>query len=187
MAELLVVGFQDNIHRASGVLDELRVLDDKWILDLADAVALHRDVDGRLTMDQSYQPTGRNAAKWGSTLGLIIGATLLIPIANGANVFVSAGANAAVTSFGQKAGAAEFSGHASIWEDILGFPPESLEKAKQLIRHGNSAIYVILEAADPTPASARFEGYGGAVLHLSLSTPQQVIIERLLKDARRLH
>src|SRR5208282_2655820 len=92
MAELLVVGFQDNLHRASGVLDELRVLDDKWILELADIVAVHRDIDGALVMDQSYQPTGGRADDWGGTLGLLIVATLSISSIGSASVVVGEGA-----------------------------------------------------------------------------------------------
>ncbi len=78
MAELIVVGFKNDTGRASQVLNELKILDDEWIVQLRDAVAVHRDAKGALKMDQSYQPTGWQGAGWGGALGLIIGATLAI-------------------------------------------------------------------------------------------------------------
>jgi len=178
MTELLVAGFQGDIHRASGVLDDLRVLDDQWILELADAVAVHRDITGLVSMDQSYQPTGRRAAEWGRCLGILIGASLSIPFLANACPFVEEGV---VTAAGLgRIGIAGID--ASFWEKTLGIPQNFFEQAAQLVLPGNSAIYAVLEVSDADIAGQRFVSYGARILQLSLRPQQQRNIDRLLRE-----
>ena len=82
MVALIVISLRDNLHRASAVLDGLRVLDGEWISELRDALAVHRDLVGERRMDQTYQPTSYRAAGWEGALGLLIGATLSFPLRN---------------------------------------------------------------------------------------------------------
>ena len=175
MTELLVVGFQDNIYRATGVLDELRVLDDTWILALADAVALHRDIHGVVAMDQNYQPTRNRSVEWGRTLGFLIGASLSVSFLADASPMVAEGTSAA-DSLG-RIGAAEKRG--SFWKERFGIPEEFLAKASLIVQPGNSAVYAIVEGPDSALAAARFQRYGGIILHLTLTTPQLQMIERI--------
>src|SRR5258708_28426883 len=69
------------MYRASGVLNELQNLDDDWVIDLHDAVAVYRDDRGKLRVDQSFQMTTGEGAAWGGFWGLLIGTTLAIPFA----------------------------------------------------------------------------------------------------------
>jgi len=43
MSELIAVGFKQDMYRASAVLNKLSAMDDKWVVDLHDAVAVYRD------------------------------------------------------------------------------------------------------------------------------------------------
>lgn len=43
MAELIVVGFKNNMYGASEALNELLAINDDWVVDLHDAVAVCRD------------------------------------------------------------------------------------------------------------------------------------------------
>jgi hypothetical protein len=95
MAELIVVGFKNNMYRASEVLNELLSMNDDWVLDLHDAVAVYRDFNGKLRVDQSYQMTTGQGAALGGLWGLLIGATLAIPFTAGASAAAAAGAIAA--------------------------------------------------------------------------------------------
>jgi hypothetical protein len=70
MAELIVVGFKKDMYRASEVLNELQELNEDWVVDLHDAVAVYRDYNGKLRVDQSYQMTTGEGAGWGRLLGL---------------------------------------------------------------------------------------------------------------------
>lgn len=146
MAQFLVIGFQENLYRAADVLDELRVLDEEWILALRDAVAVHRDDKGRLKMDQSYQPTGHLAKGWGGVLGLVIGASL--NHVSGPNYEAVSGAM-----------------DASFLRDIGGIPDDFFESVSKLPCAGDSAIYTILDSVDTDAALACFRALGGKVLY----------------------
>jgi len=179
MPEVVVVGFKANIHRASGVLDELRVLDDKWIRDLSEAVALHRQNNGLVKMDQTYKPTGRRASDGGGTIGLLIGASLSIPYLEDSSQSVSEGVLAA--SGLARIGIAGV--EASFWNDTLGIRESFFEQAGQVVLPGDSAIFAMLEVLDSGFAATRFQRYGGTILSLSISDQQQMMMQRLIKDS----
>src|SRR6185295_10392453 len=65
MAELVVVGFKKDMYRASEVLNTLQDMNNSWVVDLNDAVAVYRDYKGKLRVDQSYQMTTGEGAAWG--------------------------------------------------------------------------------------------------------------------------
>jgi len=71
MAELIVVGFKRDMFRASEVLNTLQEMNESWVVDLDDAVAVYRDYSGRLRVDQSYRLTTGEGAAWGALGGLI--------------------------------------------------------------------------------------------------------------------
>jgi len=72
------------MYRASDVLNQLQAMDDDWVVDLHDAVAVYRDYNGKLRVDQSYQMTTSEGAGWGGLWGSLIGLTLAIPFTGGA-------------------------------------------------------------------------------------------------------
>ena len=185
MAELLVVGFQNNVHRASGVLDELRVLDDMWILQLRDAIAVHRDAEGALHMDQSYQPTGGQGAGWGGTIGLLIGATLGLSFTAGASAAIAAGAMVAGALSGTVVGATSATLDAVFWKASLGIPESFVEEVSTLVVPGGSAIYAIVESGDCATVIANFQKYGATVFRTEVTRGQKVAIEKAISDGSR--
>ena len=84
MSQLIVVGFKKDMYRASEVLNQLKNLDDDWVVDLHGAVAAYRDYNGKLRIDQSYQMTTGEGAGWGGLMGSLIGLTFAIPFTGGA-------------------------------------------------------------------------------------------------------
>jgi hypothetical protein len=54
-------------------------MNDDWVVDLHDAVAVYRDYNGKLRVDQSYQMTTGEGAAWGGFMGSLIGLTLAPP------------------------------------------------------------------------------------------------------------
>ncbi len=142
------------------MLNELKILDDEWIVQLRDAVAVHRDAKGALKMDQSYQPTGWQGAGWGGALGLIIGATLAIPFTAGASAAVAAGAVAAAAAGGAALGATSGALDASFWKDEYGIPEDFVNDVSTLVTPGSSAIYAIIESSDEEAVAATFERFG---------------------------
>src|SRR4029079_9104862 len=108
MAELIVVGFKKDMYRASEVLNTLQDMNNSWVVDLNDAVAVYRDYSGKLRVDQSYQMTTGEGAALGGLWGSLIGLTLAIPVAvvAGPAAPVAAGALAVGTLGGTAVGAA---------------------------------------------------------------------------------
>src|SRR4051812_8856971 len=98
MAELIVVGFKKDMYRASEALNQLRDINQTWAIDLSDAVAVYRDYEGKLRVDQSYQMTTGQGAAWGGLFGGLIGALLAAPFTAGTSVAAAAAATIAAGS-----------------------------------------------------------------------------------------
>src|SRR4029077_7052342 len=92
MAELIVVGFKKDMYRASEVLNTLQEMNNSWVVDLNDAVAVYRDFGGKRRVDQSYQMTTGEGAGWGGLFGGLIGAMLAAPFTAGASAAAAAAA-----------------------------------------------------------------------------------------------
>ena len=180
MAELIVVGFKKDMYRASEVLNQLLALNDDWVVDLHDAVAVYRDYNGKLRVDQSYQMTTGDGAALGGLWGLLIGATLAIPFTAGASAAAAAGAMAAGAIGGTALGAGLGAADASSWKEEFGIPDEFVQRVGALIQPGDSAIYAILRTSDPDIVADQFRGYGGTILRTTLSRDQQAKVEKVL-------
>jgi len=181
MAELIVVGFKKDMYRASEVLNQLQDMNDDWVVDLHDAVAVYRDYNGKLRVDQSYQMTTGEGAGWGTLWGSLIGLTLAIPFTGGATAPV-AGALAAGAVAGGALGAGLGAIDASWWKDEFGIPDDFVKQVGALIQPGDSAIYALLRTANPDIVADQFRGYGGTVLRTTLSRDQQSKVEDVLHN-----
>src|SRR5580704_10967632 len=185
MAELIVVGFKKDMYRASEVLNQLLALDDDWVVDLHDAVAVYRDYSGKLRVDQSYQMTTGEGAGWGGFWGLLIGATLAIPFTAGASAAAAAGALAAGAAGGTAIGAGAGAADAASWKDEFGISDDFVKRVGALIQPGDSAIYAILRVGNPDVVADQFRGYGGTILRTTLSRDQQAKVEKVLSAGAR--
>jgi uncharacterized membrane protein len=185
MAELIVVGFKKDMYRASEVLNELLNLNDDWVVDLHDAVAVYRDYKGKLRVDQSFQMTTGEGAAWGGFWGLLIGATLAIPFTAGASAAAAGGALAAGALGGTALGAGLGAADASSWKDEFGIPDDFVKRVGAMIQPGDSAIYAILRVGDPEVVANKFRGYGGTILRTTLSKEQQAKVEQVLDKGGR--
>jgi uncharacterized membrane protein len=185
VAELIVVGFKKDMYRASQVLNELLELNDDWVVDLHDAVAVYRDYEGKLRVDQSFQMTTGEGAGWGGLWGLLIGATLAIPFTAGASAAVAAGAIAAGAVSGTAIGAGLGAADASSWKDEFGIPDDFVQRVGALIQPGDSAIYAILRVGNPDVVADQFRGYGGTILRTTLTRDQQAKVEKVLTAGAR--
>jgi uncharacterized membrane protein len=181
MAQLIVVGFKKDMYRASEVLNELQAMDDDWVVDLHDAVAVYRDYNGKLRVDQSYQMTTGEGAGWGGLWGSLIGLTLAIPFTGGATA-PAAGALAAGALAGGALGAGAGAIDASWWKDEFGIPDDFVKQVGTLIQPGDSAIYALLRTANPDIVADEFRGYGGTILSTTLSRGQQQKVESVLQN-----
>ena len=185
MPELIVVGFKKDMFRASEVLNELMQLNDDWVVDLHDAVAVYRDYGSKLRVDQSYQMTTGEGAGWGSLWGLMIGSLLAIPFTAGASAAAAAGAVAAGVIGGTAVGAGLGAADAASWKDEFGIPDDFVQAVGLLVQPGDSAIFAILRVGDPDVVAEQFRGYGGTILRTTLSRDQQAKVEKVLSASAR--
>jgi uncharacterized membrane protein len=182
MAQLIVVGFKKDMYRASEVLNQLQAMNYDWVVDLHDAVAVYRDYNGKLRVDQSFQMTTGEGAGWGGLWGSLIGATLAIPFTGGASAAVAAGTIAAGLVGGGAIGAGAGAIDASWWKDEFGIPDEFVKQVGAMIQPGDSAIYALLRTANPDKVAQQFQGYGGTILSTTLSRDQQKKVESVLQQ-----
>jgi uncharacterized membrane protein len=180
MSQLIVVGFKQDMYRASAVLNKLTAMNDDWVVDLHDAVAVYRDYNGKLRVDQSYQMTSGQGAGWGALWGSLIGATLAIPFTAGASGAVLAGALAAGAVGGGALGAAGGAIDANWWKDEFGIPDEFVKGIGSMVGNGDSAIFALLRSTDPAYVAEQFRGYGGTVLQTTLTKDQSAKVESVL-------
>jgi uncharacterized membrane protein len=182
MSELIVVGFKQDMYRASEVLNTLQEMNESWVVDLHDAVAVYRDYKGKLRVDQSYQMTSGEGAGWGGLFGGLIGAMLAAPFTGGASAagaIIAAGSLTGV-ALGATAGAID----AASWKDDYGISEDFVEKVGAMVQPGDSAIFALLRTIDPNLVEAQFRGYGGTILRTTLSDAQRAKVEATLKAGR---
>jgi uncharacterized membrane protein len=168
MRDLIAVGFPGK-YRATEVLEQLQALDWKGKIDLKDAVAVYRTEDGRLRVDSSVQPTGKEGGVAGGLLGALLGGILAAPFTVGASAAVAAGAvvAAGAATFGT-AGALIGAADAEDWKATWGVPEDFVQEVGGMVQPGTSAVFAQIEASDPRGVVERFRGSGGTVLRTGL-------------------
>jgi uncharacterized membrane protein len=178
MAELIVVGFKKDMYRASEVLNTLQDMNESWVVDLRDAVAVYRDYNGKLRVDQSYQMTSGEGAAWGGLFGGLMGALLAAPFTGGASVaaVIAAGSLSGV-ALGATAGAID----ASTWKEDYGISEDFVKQVGTMVQPGDSAIFALLRTLDPDLVAAQFKGYGGTILRTTLDPRQRAKVEATLQ------
>ena len=182
MSELIVVGFK-GAHRAAEVLDQLVELNDSYVIDLKDAVAVYRTDDGRLRLDTSVQPTTKEGAAWGAVLGGTIGALLLAPFTAGASAAVAATALGVGALTGGVTGAAIGADDAATWKETYGISDEFVKEVSGMVQPGQSAVFALARASDPVAVAEKFRGYGGKVLRTTLPRESAAKLEKLMTPA----
>jgi len=179
MAQLIVVGFKQDMYRASKVLNELSEMD-KWAVDLRDGVAVYRDYDGKLKVDQSYHLTSGEGAGWGAFWGSLIGALIALPFTGGASGAALAGTLLAGAAAGGVIGATGLALDAGWWKDQFGLPENFVQSAGGMVGPGDSAILALLRTVDPVEIAEHFRGYGGTVLQTTLTKEQSAKVQSIL-------
>ena len=181
MAELIVVGFKQDMHRASEALNMLEEMNGSWAVDLRDAVAVYRDLKGKLRVDQSYQLTTGEGAAWGGLFGGLIGALIAAPFTAGASAAAAAAALATGSLSGVALGATAGAIDAEDWKEDYGISEDFVQRVGSMVQPGDSAIFALLRSLDPDVVAAQFKGYGGTILRTTLTNDQRTKVEATLQ------
>ena len=179
MRDLIVVGFR-NQYRAAEVLNELWRLNDDWVVELDDAVAVYRDRHGKLRYQQSVAPTAGQEAAWGGLWGSLLGALLATPFTAGASAAAGVGAVAVGALVGGSVGVAGGALDETWWKEDFGISDDFVRDVSKMIGPGDSAIFAWLQSSDPEMVAERFRGFGGRVLRTTLTSEQSAKLEGVL-------
>ena len=179
MHNLIVVGFH-NQYRAAEVLNELWRLNDDWVVDLDDAVAVYRDRHGNLRYQQSVAPTVGEGAALGGLWGSLLGALIAAPFTAGASAAAGAAAVATGALAGGTLGIAGGALDADWWKEDFGISEDFVESVSNMIGRGDSAIFAWIRSSDPEMVAERFRGFGGTVLRTTLTPEQSAKLEDVL-------
>jgi uncharacterized membrane protein len=179
MSELIVAGFQGK-HRAAEVLEQIVERDATLAINLKDAVAVYRTNSGKLRVDSSVQPTSEEGALMGGFIGAMIGSLVALPFTAGASAAVAASTlGAGALTFG--ASGAVIAG-ADAFEDKedYGISEDLVDKIGGMIQPGQSAVFVLADAAHPKKVAEEFRGYGATILTTTIPAKQAKRLQEIV-------
>jgi len=159
---------------------KLRTLDYDWVVEIHDAVAVARDADGKLQIQDSYKPTAGEGAGWGVLLGTILGGLALAPFTGGLSAAAAAGAVGAGAVGGATLGGLTGAVIAADDKDTSGVSEEFVAQVTDTIKRGQSALFALVESHDPEQVAKYFRGTGGTIIRTNLSPAEQARAEQIL-------
>ncbi len=158
MSDLIAIGYDDETTAAKAA-DEVRRLASELIIQ-PDAVAtIVRDRDGDYHVNTNHHFVG-GGATWGMFWGLLFGLLFFVPVFG---LAIGAG-------FGALFGKIEKSG----------IDREFQQQVRDMIKPGNSALFLIVEKVTPDKAVAALSKFGGTVLKSSLTNEAQRELQQAL-------
>lgn len=185
MSELIVAGFQGK-HRAAEVLDQIVDRNAELAIRLKDAVAVYRTNSGKLRVDSSVQPTSKEGALMGGFIGTIVGSLLALPFTAGASAAVAAGAlGAGAFTFGAT-GAVIAGEDTAEDKEKYGISEDLVKKIGGMIQPGQSAVFVLADAAHPKKVAEEFRGYGATILTATLQAAEAKRLQEVVGGAGAL-
>ena len=143
--------------------NELWRLNDDWVVELDDAVAVYRDRHGKLRYQQSVAPTAGQEAAWGGLWGSLLGRLLATPFTAGASAAAGVGAVAVGALVGGSVGVAGGALDETWWKEDFGISDDFVRDVSKMIGPGDSAVFAWLQSSDPEMVAERFRGFGGKV------------------------
>ena len=179
MKDLMVVAYK-NEYAAQDNLNTLRNLNEDWMLDIQDAVAVARDWNGELHIQDSYKATTDEGAGWGALLGSLLGGLALAPFTGGMSAAAAAGTVVVGAASGATIGGLTGAVVADDQKEYHGLSEEFVSQVSETIKRGQSAIFVLVEVHDPERVAAFFRGTGGTIIRTNLSPAEQARVQQIL-------
>jgi uncharacterized membrane protein len=162
MSDLLVIEFSSE-EKAEGVRELLLAMQKEYLIELGDAVVAVRDPNGRIKLNQLFQPVKQGAvsgALWGSLIGLLF----LNPLAGAA-------LGAAGGALGGKL-------------TDLGINDNFMREAAKTLQSGNAALFLLIRKMTTDKVLAELRGVGGTILRSSFDETKEEALQAALADAQ---
>ena len=162
MSDLLVIEFPSEA-KAEGVRETLLAMQKEYLIELGDAVVAVKEANGRVKLNQLFQPVAQGAvsgALWGSLIGLLF----MMPLAGAA-------LGAASGALGGKLA-------------DLGINDEFMRQAARTLQSGNAALFLLIRKMTTDKVLAALRGVGGTVMRSSFDETKEEALREALADVR---
>ena len=179
MEDFVVIRYK-NEYAAQENMNTLRLLHDDWVVDIHDAVAVARDANGKLHIQDSYKATTQEGAGWGVLLGTVLGGLALAPFTGGLSAAAAAGAVAVGAVSGATMGGLTGAMVASDQKEYEGLSEEFVSEVSDSIARGQSAIFALVESHNQERVANYFRGTGGKIIRTNLSPAEQARVQQIL-------
>lgn len=161
MSDLVVIEFPSE-GRAEAVRQRLLDMRD-YLIDLGDAVIAVKQPDGRIKLNQLFDPTATSAA-FGTILGTLIGMIFQMPLAGAALGAASGALAGALTN--------------------VGISEQFMKDVASSLQSGNAALFVLIRQMPTTDKVLdQLKGVGGKVLRTSFDHTKEEALRAALAAA----
>jgi len=162
LSDLLVIEFPSEA-KAEGVRETLLAMQKEYLIELGDAVVAVKEANGRVKLNQLFQPVAQGAASgalWGSLIGLLF----MMPLAGAA-------LGAASGALGGKLA-------------DLGINDEFMRQVARTLQSGNAALFLLIRKMTTDKVLAALRGVGGTVMRSSFDETTEEALRKALADVR---
>jgi len=162
LSDLLVIEFPSEA-KAEGVRETLLAMQKEYLIELGDAVVAVKEANGRVKLNQLFQPVAQGAASgalWGSLIGLLF----TMPLAGAA-------LGAASGALGGKLA-------------DLGINDEFMRQVARTLQSGNAALFLLIRKMTTDKVLAALRGVGGTVMRSSFDETKEEALREALADVR---
>ena len=163
MATLVVIGYEDEV-RAEEVRIALLKLQKEYLIDLADAVVVVRDQQGKVRLRQLYNLTAAGAVS-GGFWGALVGMIFLNPL------------------FGFAIGSAAGAIAGSLRD--VGIDDNFMKQLGQTIKPGTAALCVLIRKMTSDKVIEEVQKFGGTVLKTNLCHENEAKLREALASVEK--
>jgi uncharacterized membrane protein len=165
MSNLIAIAYPDEAT-AREVAATLKELQKEQTIQMDDMVIAVRQEDGKIKLRQSVGTASAGAAGgalWGGLIGLIF----LMPLMGMAIGAASGAAGGAMTDYG--------------------INDKFMKDLGERMQPGGAALFVLVRQSTPDKVLPRISQYGGDVVHTSLDTDTEQLLQETLREGTAAH
>ena len=161
MADLVEIAFPSE-EKAEEVRRKLLDMQTEYLIELGDAVIAVKQPNGRVKLNQLFNPTASGVAS-GTFWGALIGMIFLMPLAGAAIGAASGAISGALTD--------------------VGINNQFMRDAAQSLQSGNATLFLLVRKMTTDKVLAALQGEGGTVIRTSFDETKEEALRAALAGA----
>lgn len=162
MSDLLVIEFPSE-EKAEGVREMLLAMQQEYLIELGDAAVAVKDPNGRVKLNQLFQPVTKGAVS-GALWGPLIGLLFMMPLAGAAIGTASGALGGKLTD--------------------LGINDDFMRQVGRTLQSGNAALFLLIRKMTTDKVLAALHGAGGRVMRSSFDETKEEALQTALAGMR---